>query len=292
MTTNQKTLEEKSIGKIEARIEELRSSPKPNNKTTTAEIKRLQSALNKVYAEYKQKVAEYEKDNCSHLVFLRSTHEFYKIFGNSLFFYAFDIAPKLNLDVKIYSDNDYENKSESGIASVRNLDELEKSLKKLKIKKVTLSDKTGNIVIYKMPWSYTKEEIEKFAGQNTYTLHKYNHVIMAENVIPVLYLSLCELMKICYENVRRLEPVARETLGNFIVETIAEMIRIYIEMANGRMNEEESRLFIRLRINKIKSQVKILTDLKLWNARTYARVGEVLIKTQDVVDLQLKNQQK
>jgi len=88
--------------------------------------------------------------------------------------------------------------------------------------------------------------------------------------------------------VRRLEPVARETLGNYIIEATAEMIRIYIEMSNGRLSEMEALKHIRLRVNKIKSQIKILTDLKLWNARVYARIGEILIKVQEIVDLQLK----
>lgn len=280
--------EECSIANLEIKIEELKSSPKAKNKVTIEEIKRLQSALNKKYIEYKQKVLDFEKENFSHLVFLRSTHGFHKLMGNSLFFYAFDIAPKLNIDVKIYSDNDYETKSEAGITSIRSLSELEKNLKKLGIFRKEIIDKTGNIVIYKLPWDYSAKEIERFNEQNTYTLNKYNHVIMAENVIPVLFLNLSELMKVCYENVRRLEPVARETLGNYIIEATAEMIRIYIEMSNGRLSEMEALKHIRLRVNKIKSQIKILTDLKLWNARVYARIGEILIKVQEIVDLQLK----
>ena len=70
---------------------------------------------------------------------------------------------------------------------------------------------------------------------------------------------------------------------------VAEMIRIYIEMANGRIDEMTGLKNIRLRLNKTKSQVKILADLKLWNAKTYARVGECLIKIQDIVELKLNN---
>lgn len=66
------------------------------------------------------------------------------------------------------------------------------------------------------------------------------------------------------------------------------MVRIYIEFANGRVDEILGLKTIKARLNKVKSQVKILADLKLWNARTYARIGEVLIKTQDILDLQIK----
>lgn len=78
-------------------------------------------------------------------------------------------------------------------------------------KKVSTKDKTGNIVVYPIPWDYSDEEIKKFIEQNTYELHKYNYVIVAENTILILYLNLNELMKISYESVRRLELVARDT---------------------------------------------------------------------------------
>ncbi|MBR0430689.1 hypothetical protein IJJ05_00100 [Candidatus Saccharibacteria bacterium] len=280
---------EKSIVSIEKKIEEIRKSDKAKTKASLAEIKRLQSRLNKIYAEYKRKLMELEKSNNNKLLFLRSTKGFYKLFGNSLYFYAFNIAPKLNIDVRVFSDGDYEEKSEAGVVSVKNLEEIEKLFLELKIKRANTRDKTGNIVVYKLPWSYTDEEIQKYVEQNTYELHKYNHVIVAENTIPVLYLNLNELLKISYENVRRLEPVARETLGNIIIDITAEMIRIYIEMANGRINEVKGLQNLKIRLNKIKSQVKILADLKLWNARTYARVGESMIKIQDIIELKLNS---
>ena len=282
-------MNEKSIALIEKRIEAIRSSDKAKTKASQAEIKRLQSVLNKLYVEYKHKLMELEKSNNDKLIFLCSTRGFYKLFGNSLYFYAFNIAPKLNLDARVFSDGDYEDKSEAGVVSVRNLNEIEKQLTKLKIKKANTKDKTGNIVIYKLPWVYTDEEIKKYVEQNTYELHRYNRVIVAENTIPVLYLNLNELLKISYENVRRLEPVARDTLGNYIVNMVAEMIRIYIEMANGRIDEVTGLKNIKSRLNKVESQVKILADLKLWNARTYARVGECMIKIQDIVELRLNN---
>ena len=290
---NKKANENKSsIAEIEAEIERIRSLSNTKTKANVAEIKKLQSVLNKVYVEYKRKLMVFEANNFGNLALIRSTHGFYKMFGNSLYFYAFDIAPKLNLDARVYSDGDYEEKSEAGVISVRDIEALAKALAKLKIKPVATKDKTGNLVIFKLPWKYTEGELQKYVDQNTYKLHKYNHVIMAENTIPVLYLNLNDLLKACYENVRRLEPVARETLGNYVVEMVAEMIRIYIETTNGRIGEVEALKNIWTRLNRVKAQVKILADLKLWNARTYARIGEILIKIQDILDLQIKNFEK
>ena len=281
-------VEEKSIARIEAKIESLKSSPKAKNKTTQAEIKRLKTALNNAYNEYKHQAMDFEKHNSSHLLFVRSTSGFHKLFGRSLLFYAFDIAPKLELEARIYSDGDYEAKSDAGVISFRSLDATEKGLIKLGAKEIKLDDHTGNIVMYKLPWEYSESQIERYEGQNTYKLQKYNHVIMTENVIPILYLQLDDLLKAVYENVRRMEPVGRETLGNLMVELAAEMKRIYIEIANGRLKEAEGLRLIMNRINKLKSQLKIIVDLKIWNARVYARIGEIIIKTQEIIEIELK----
>lgn len=290
--TEAKVKNENSIEEIEAQILALKSSPKVKTKLVQAEIKRLNSGLNKIYIEYKRKVMDFEKENTSHLVFLRSTNGFYKLLENSLYFYAFDIAPKLNIDAKVYSDGDYELKSEPGITSVKGLDGITKKLATLKIKPVKTKDKTGNVVFFKIPWEYKKEEIEKFKDENSYGMQKYNHVIVATNTIPTLYLNLNEMMKICYENVRRLEPVAREGFGYSILKIESEMLSIYIEMANGRINEVEGMAQLKTKLNQVKAQVKLLVDLKLWNAKTYARVGEVLIKVQRILELRLKGQEK
>lgn len=279
----------KSIGLLEKRIEEVQRCENVKTKAAQQELKQIKKTLSKVYFEYKKKLMELEKENRDKLMFLRSTKGFYKLFGNSLYFYAFDIAPKLNVDVKVLSDGDYDEKSEIGVASVRDLAEIEKQLRTLQIKKIATRDKSGNIVIYKLPWNYSDADIRRFTEQNTYEVYKYNHVIIAEDIIPVLYVNLNELMKICYENVRRLEPIARDSLGIYIIKILAEMIRVYIEMANGRINEMAGLDEIGNRLNLIKYQVKIIADLKLWNARTYARIGDGMIKIQGIIDLQKRN---
>lgn len=290
--TNEKEVSEKSIAKIEMAIEELKSSPKAKTKSTQAEIKQLKSALSKVYIEYKKKAMNFEGKNLSHLLFLRSTNGFYKILGNSLLFYAFEIAPKLGMEARIYSDGDYEAKSEDGVISLRSLDSVVSGITKLGAKQAKTRDKTGNIIIYKLPWEYTSDQIEKYRGQSTYKLQKYNHIIMVENVIPVLLFHIDDLLKAIYENVRRMEPVARETLGDMMVILAAEMKRIYIEMANGRISLEQGLNAMMTRVNKLKSQIKIVVDLKIWNARIYARIGDILIKIQDVIEMEKKAEQR
>ncbi|MBQ3296842.1 hypothetical protein IJH01_01790 [Candidatus Saccharibacteria bacterium] len=292
MTDRTEKDNESSIVEIERRIAEIGASSKAKTKANASERKRLQSLLNKTYAEYKRKVMEAEQTNFSHLILLRSTKGFHKMFGNSMVFYAYEIAPKLGVEARVHSDSDYEAKSEQGMCSIANIEDFEKTLGKLKIERTKTKDKSGNIVIFKLPWKYSEEELVKLTEHNEYMVGKYNHVVMANNTTPLLYTNTNELLKACYENVRRLEPVARETMGNMIIVVVAEMLRIYIEMTNGRIIEEKALKEMRMRLNKVKSQVKILVDQKLWNTRVYARIGETIIKIQGIIDIKLGGKSK
>lgn len=284
---------ESSIAWLESEIVGINKQKNARSKENQAEKQKLQSRLNKVYAEYKCRVMELEERNFSNLILLRSTKGFYKLFGHSMFFYAFEIAPKLEIEARVYADGDFEAKSEYGMCSIANLAEFEKNLLKLEIKRMrSKSSNNGNLIIYKLPWEYSQKDLDKLVEQNEYMRSKYNHVIMATNMIPMLYVNLNDLLKACYENVRRLEVVARETMGNMVVELVAEMMRIYIEMGNGRINELKAMAEMRARLNKIKSQVKILADLKLWNANAYARIGEIMIKVQVILDSRIKIETK
>lgn len=284
---------ESSIAWLESEIVGINKLKNARSKENQAEKRKLQSRLNKVYAEYKCRVMELEERNFSNLILLRSTKGFYKLFGHSMFFYAFEIAPKLEIEARVYADGDFEAKSEYGMCSIANLVEFEKAIAKLGIKRMRAKPSdNGNLIVFKLPWEYSQKDLDKLVEQNEYMRSKYNHVIMATNMIPMLYVNLNDLLKACYENVRRLEVVARETMGNMIVELVAEMMRIYIEMGNGRINELKAMTEMRVRLNKIKSQVKILADLKLWNANVYARIGEIMIKVQVILDSRIKIETK
>lgn len=295
MTEKEKIIRknESSITWLEFEIDRISKLKNARNKENQAVKRKLQSRLNKVYAEYKRRAMELEERNYSSLILLKSTKGFYKLFGHSMFFYVFEIAPKLEIEARVYADGDFEAKSEYGMCSIANLAEFEKNLLKLEIKRMrSKSSDNGNLIIYKLPWEYNQKDLDKLIEQNEYMRSKYNHVIMATNMIPMLYVNLNGLLKACYENVRRLEVVARETMGNMVVELVAEMMRIYIEMGNGRINELKAMTEMRVRLNKIKSQVKILADLKLWNANAYARIGETMIKVQAILDSRIKIETK
>lgn len=279
---------ELSVSALELAIEKIKSKGKLSKKDL-AEVKRLKSLLSKVYNENKALVMKFEESNFERLVFLRSTGGFYKLVGHSAIFYNFSIAPKLNLRSSLRPDGDFEDKSEHGIVSVRDVTRIGEKLKTLKIKPMRTKNKSGDILMYKIPWKYTEKQLEEYINDNAYQIQKFNHVVMVENAFPTLYLVIDELVKAIYENVRKMPgPIERETLGYDLIRIAVKMKRIYIEISNGRLNEMDGLNGIREALNFLKSQTKVIADLKIWTPRVYARIGDNMIKIQDMTERLIK----
>lgn len=260
-------------------------------KAQKSEHQRLKSELNKLYGNNKKFIIEFEKTNYKYLALMRSTGGFYKLFDHSALFYALNIAPRLNLNAALRADGDFAHKSAVGFVSVRDPAKIAKALKTIDIIQLPTRDQTGNYLLFLLPWEFTEQQVAKMLDDHNYKLQKLNHVVLVDNAIPVLFLQLNELLKILYENVRGMGgPVEREALGYDMVKTAAAMAHLYLDLANGRVSKHYCLTGLKHQLNFIKYRTKILADLKIWNARTCARVAEVIIKVGDIIDREQKIQ--
>ncbi|MBQ2672600.1 hypothetical protein IJG01_01335 [Candidatus Saccharibacteria bacterium] len=276
-----------SIEVLEEKLEHLKNQEK-QTKAVKAEIQRLKTSIAKRYNDNKMLVMQLEEKNFDKLIFLRSTHGFYKLVDHSAVFYVFNIAIKLDIMAELRPDGDYTERSKIGIVSIRDVDKVAKKLKSLKILPVKTKDTTGDILIYQLPWKYTNKQLDKYINDNTYASQKFNHIVMVENVFPTLFLEINELIKAIYENVRKMPgPIERETLGYDMIKVAAKMKRCYLAICNGKVNIHDGLEEVRASIDYLKSQIKIIADLKIWVPKVYARIGDILIKIQDMADQKL-----
>lgn len=282
-------MEDNSLAALEAQLKQLKVKT-PKTKQTESEIKRIKSNINRVYSDAKATVLKAEETNFRYLIFLRSTNGFYKLTGHSALFYAFGIAPKLDIIVRLNPDGDYSSKSKTGIVSVKNLDSLAEMLKTLNIRRVKTKDQTGNIVAFQLPWTYSEAQLNNFENDNLLRIQKFNRIIMTEDTIPALFVQLSELNKAIFENVRGMGgPVEREALGYDMIKVAAKSERTYIAMSNGQINKYNGLTAIKTGLNFLKSQAKIIADLKIWSPRVCARIGDIMIKVQDILDQELRS---
>ena len=144
---------------------------------------------------------------------------------------------------------------------------------------------TGNVLFFKIPWKYTDEEIAKFDENNQLQLKKFNQVVLVDNSIPVLFLQLEELAKAVYENVRKMNgPVERESYGIDMNKITARMVRTYLAFAGGEINKGVCLKALRGDLNFVKRQMKLVTDLKIWQPKVCARLGNIVIQIQEIIE--------
>lgn len=276
------------LADIEAKMQALKAEGL-TTKAKRTQYNQLKRTFAKTYASAKERVMAFEQHNQKYLVLLRSTNGFYKMFEHSALFYAEDLAPKMNLTATLQLDSDFSNKSEIGSISIHNLDKLTTPLKKLKITPAKTKDASGNYLLYQLPWEYSSEQIEKMIAAGELRLQRFNHLVMVDNAIPVLFLQLEELHRALFQNVRRMAgPVEREAYGLPTLAIMNELECRYLDFANGRLEAEDFFQGVQQQLDTIKYRVKIINDLKIWEVRVTARIGEILMKLVEIVESECK----
>lgn len=277
-----------SIQKAEQTLKELKAQ-KPRTKQQKSLCDQAKSALNKIYNENKRAITEFEKTNSKFIVVMHSTNGFYKIFGHSALFYTYFVAPKLNLEVNLRADGDFTDKSPTGFVSLRNPEIFTENFRKFGLKQQPTKDKTGNFLLFKFPKAFTEEQLAEMLEKYHAETQNFNHIVMVENISPTLFLQIENLSKALFENVRSMNSqFEREILGADLIKAAAEMNHLYLKLTNGLIDKQTCLKSLREQLNFIKFQTKFIADLKIWTPRVITRIGDHIIKVQDILIRELK----
>lgn len=253
-------------------------------KSDKSKYNQTKTLLNKIYSENKNQIMQFESTNYHYIALMRSTHNFYKIFGHSALFYACSIAPKLNLKANLQTDGDFVAKSENGFISIRDPEKLTSILQTLNIKKIKTKNQTSDFILFELPWTFTEKQLTDFIENNNFKMRNFNHIVLVDNIIPVLFIQLEELAKTVYENVRGMAgPVERKAFGYTLIKLSTDMLHLYFDLTNGLIDKHLCLKNLKTKLNSIKYQIKIIADLKIWQPKTCARIGDIVIKIQEIV---------
>lgn len=191
--------------------EAVKNFKKPKNQSERSELERLKSERNKFYNRNKKFLIDFEKTNYDFIILLKSTNDFWKMVGHSALFYAFSVAPKLNLTANLKTDGDYNFKSAEGIISIRDSQKLTAAFKTLDIKAHPSRKFSDDFIIFKLPWTFSEDQLAEMIDHQNQNLRHFNQLVMVDNTCPVLFLQLEELLKVVYENIRILpNQIGRE----------------------------------------------------------------------------------
>lgn len=279
-----------------AEIEAQQKKLKADGLKTKADQKRyreLVEQFKKVYRMAKKRAMDFEQNNRQYLVLVRSDNGYFKMFEYSALFYAYSLAPQMNISAVLREDTDYFSKSKIGSVSIKEPENLTTPFEKLNIVPISTKDDSGNLLVFKMPWVYDDAEVKQLLAKASEKLQRFNRLVMTDNTIPVLFLQLTALHKTLYENVCSMSgPVSRESYGIPMLKMAAEMQCLYLEYANGKIHDQDFFDPCKKWLNSIKYRVKIVSELKIWKPDQVARIADSLIEVSNILDSEQKSRAK
>lgn len=244
----------------------------------------------KAYNSLKQKVKKLEENNYSRLILFESGNDWYKMAGNSMLIYYYEIAKKrLDLKLNIQPDTDYtQTLFEEGVLSFHGADSLEKKLKRLDILKERRDG--GGAIVYELNFKISKEEIGKFHEFLLEDQERAAKILQPKILLhPEIYKKLRHIQKRTFEVVRKMSSFEREYNGLRIAEYAQKMTRYYMSMNNGLLKEKDGWEKICNLCQELVAEISIAMDLKEWRQDVAISIGEEVIETRRECEKRLKS---
>lgn len=232
-------------------------------------------------------VMKLESENYDRLIFYQSDNCYYKLAGHSALIYAGNVAKRIGRRFNLRADTDHYSKSVDGVISIVMNDVLQESLSAIKAIP-DLSNKNSNIMIFKLPYKYSEEDIEQFREMTKQEERQINQIILPKSPIPTLYVYINELTEIIYHNSKNMPHFGSTTLGADIFNSICSVHRCYLNYANGFIKLDDMAKTMKKNIIYLKNQMKIVETLHLINNKSICKILEVLVATERLVTKYVK----
>ena len=255
------------------RIEE--ESREKSDKLVFDEKKRRREEYSRVKAEVKK----LEDNNFSHLIMFGSGKDWYKMGGNSLYIYYYEIAKKiLGLKPNIQPDTDYSSTIfEEGLISFRGVEPLQKKLEKAKV----LSDKQvgKNVVMFRLNFSVTKGDIDRFREDFRFERERALTILRPNVVLyPKVYEHIRRVQKRVFEVVRKMSVFERDYNGLLMAEYSRKIAKYYMLLNSRTLSEKDGWKKIYELTNLLIIEISFAAELKEWRQDVAVSIGAELIE--------------
>ncbi len=228
------------------------------------------------FLKVKAEVIKQERENLQSLYVIKMPDGWYEMLGNSAVIYVYSLAKRLKIHPKIIPDTDYNHVAEDGIVTFQNLDAFEERMRKLKIYRRYSSEW---LIIFDLGMKYTQQDINDLKRIDEVKLAQANKLIVPELVFPELKVSIQELLKAIHPNVRKMDPMGRQLVGDSLDSAAGDMLEEFALTMNGW---EDARLFLDRslkRIAKIEAKMLIIITLQMFSVSQIDKILEETGKT-------------
>lgn len=212
------------------------------------------------YYDLKRRVLSWENNNYNKLAVISAGKGWYKMFGNSAVIYVCQLAKRLSLKAELISDTDFEVATDKPVFLFREFDKFEERLKRLKIFRCSVDD---GVYVFDLGYKVDACDISMMQKENEVVRARANKLVLPKEVFPGLRNELRVLARGIYEVARRMNPVAREMMGDEMVKICARSFEDFVEAANGHTDMRQYLKNTVSDLRKIDAKLLLISDLRL-----------------------------
>ena len=261
-----------------------------SNKSAIAKIDNPSSDPHKAYFATKQIAKLLEKSNNSRIIAFPSIPskngqiEWYKIGGNSAYFYKYIVAPRLGKKPPtIHPDTDLNHRFKDGIIAINNHKAFIENLVKLGYKQVQES----GLIIFELNHTFTINEIKALKTRERESKENLNKLFRPKNTCPEIYNLILELSKTIPIKARNLKKGFHDDFAPELNHTIISLNKTYHHFANNRLNLKEARELLLDSADDLTAILSILSENDCLTITDQIRIGRLLIDFKNSVERNL-----
>lgn len=235
-------------------------SEKKSTRTARAKGAKIGREKKELYFKLKVFALEKEKKNFSKLLVIHEKDNWWKMVGNSAIIFHYEIAKRIGMSSKLVPDSDFDCKSEDGVVNIRNIDILETKLENNSINPLEIKPEYR---IFNLGKKYSPSEIANLKKTQELELARVNKIIMPEEIHPVLFMTLRELLYKVYFSTKLIEPYARENVANEMMTRVVRLVREYSLASKSKKEMEKYLGTLESELDFLTAQMIIISELRL-----------------------------
>lgn len=264
---------------------------KPKEKPSKSTIGKTNSLSSsdphKTYFANKQIAKLLEKSNNSRIIAFPSIPskngqiEWYKIGGNSAYFYKYIVAPRLGKKPPtIHPDTDLNHRFKDGIIAINNHGIFTDNLIKLGYKQLQESD----LIVFELNHTFTVSEIKALKAREHEDKENLNKLFRPKNTCPETYNLILELSKTIPIKARNLKKGFHDDFAPELNHTIIVLNKTYHHFANNRLGIKAARQSLLNSADDLAAILSILSENDSLTITDQIRIGKLLADFKNSVE--------
>ena len=198
--------------------------------------------------------------------------EWYKIGGNSAYFYKYIVAPRLNKKPPtIHPDTDLNHRFKDGVIAINNHQAFIDNLAKLGYEYRLES----GLIIFNLNHAFSVNEIKSLKDREHEDKARLNQLFRPQNSKPEIYRLIIELSRTVPTKAKNLKRGFHEDFAPELNHAVIELCKVYHRYANGRINTLNAKTLLLGFLDDLTAVLSILSENNCLSIADQIRLGKL-----------------